>query len=146
MLAAAAGRDIDLLFANAGHGLGGAFLEQDPAKWRHVIDTNVTGTSTSSRRSPARWSPGTRAHPHHRVHRRPHRGAVPGRLQRLQGVHRQLLRRARHELKETEVTVTCLKPGATETEFFHRAEMDDTNVGSPRRTMRPTSRRLVMTP
>ncbi|HEX8442347.1 MAG TPA: SDR family NAD(P)-dependent oxidoreductase, partial [Allosphingosinicella sp.] len=44
MLTAAAGRDIDLLFANAGHGLGGAFLEQDPARWRHVIDTNVTGT------------------------------------------------------------------------------------------------------
>ena len=35
---------MDLLFANAGHGLGRAFLDQDSADWRHVIDTNVTGT------------------------------------------------------------------------------------------------------
>ncbi len=30
--------------ANAGHGLGGAFLEQDFAAVRHVSDTNITGT------------------------------------------------------------------------------------------------------
>src|SRR5215213_3153200 len=35
----------------------------------------------------------------------------------------------RNELKETEVTVTCLMPGATETEFFERADMLDTKVG-----------------
>ncbi len=29
-----------------------------------------------------------------------------------------------------QVTVTCLKPGATETEFFERAGMEDTKVGS----------------
>jgi short-subunit dehydrogenase len=32
------------LLANAGHGLGRAFLDQDFADVRHVIDTNVTGT------------------------------------------------------------------------------------------------------
>jgi short-subunit dehydrogenase len=32
-------------------------------------------------------------------------------------------------LKDTGVTVTALQPGATETEFFHRAGMDDTQVG-----------------
>jgi len=35
----------------------------------------------------------------------------------------------RNELKETGVTVTCLMPGATETEFFERADMLDTKVG-----------------
>jgi short-subunit dehydrogenase len=35
----------------------------------------------------------------------------------------------RNELKETDVTVTCLMPGATETEFFERADMLDTKVG-----------------
>ena len=35
----------------------------------------------------------------------------------------------RHELKDTGVTVTCLMPGATETEFFERAGMMDTQVG-----------------
>jgi short-subunit dehydrogenase len=33
------------------------------------------------------------------------------------------------EIKASGVTVTCLKPGATETNFFHRAELDDTKVG-----------------
>ena len=42
--AAAAGRPVDALLANAGHGLGRAFLDQDFADVRHVIDTNVTGT------------------------------------------------------------------------------------------------------
>ena len=35
----------------------------------------------------------------------------------------------RAELKETGVTVTCLMPGATETDFFERADMLDTRVG-----------------
>jgi uncharacterized protein len=35
----------------------------------------------------------------------------------------------RNELKNTNITVTCLMPGATETEFFDRAGMEDTKVG-----------------
>ena len=35
----------------------------------------------------------------------------------------------RAELKDSGVTVTCLMPGATETEFFERADMMDTKVG-----------------
>jgi short-subunit dehydrogenase len=35
-----------------------------------------------------------------------------------------------YELKDRGVTVTALKPGATDTEFFNRAEMEDTKVGS----------------
>ena len=35
----------------------------------------------------------------------------------------------RAELKGTGVTVTCLMPGATETDFFERADMLDTKVG-----------------
>ena len=36
----------------------------------------------------------------------------------------------RNELQETSVTVTCLMPGATDTEFFDRAGMQDTKVGT----------------
>jgi short-subunit dehydrogenase len=36
----------------------------------------------------------------------------------------------RHELKDTGVTVTSLMPGPTDTEFFDRAGMEDTKVGS----------------
>jgi short-subunit dehydrogenase len=35
----------------------------------------------------------------------------------------------RAELRESGVTVTCLMPGATETQFFQRAEMVDTEIG-----------------
>lgn len=35
----------------------------------------------------------------------------------------------RNELKDTEVTVTCLQPGATDTEFFERADLMDTKIG-----------------
>ena len=41
---AANGRPVDVLMANAGHGLGHAFLDQDFEEARHVIDTNVTET------------------------------------------------------------------------------------------------------
>jgi short-subunit dehydrogenase len=36
----------------------------------------------------------------------------------------------RAELKDSGVTVTCLMPGATETDFFERADMLDTKVGA----------------
>ena len=39
----------------------------------------------------------------------------------------------RHELKGSGVGVTCLMPGATETEFFARADMLDTKVGSAKK-------------
>ena len=42
--AAANGRAVDALLANAGRGLGDAFLDQEFERIRYVIDTNVTGT------------------------------------------------------------------------------------------------------
>jgi short-subunit dehydrogenase len=44
LLERTAGRPVDALLANAGRGLGRAFLEQDFGDIRHVIDTNITGT------------------------------------------------------------------------------------------------------
>jgi short-subunit dehydrogenase len=35
----------------------------------------------------------------------------------------------RYELKDTDVTVTALLPGATDTDFFARADMEDTKAG-----------------
>jgi short-subunit dehydrogenase len=39
----------------------------------------------------------------------------------------------RAELKDSGVTVTCLMPGATETDFFERADMLDTKVGQSKK-------------
>ncbi len=36
----------------------------------------------------------------------------------------------RNELKDTGITVTALQPGPTDTNFFHRADMDDTRAGA----------------
>ena len=40
----------------------------------------------------------------------------------------------RNELKDSGVTVTALQPGATETNFFHRAGMEDTRVGAGKKS------------
>ena len=39
----------------------------------------------------------------------------------------------REEIKDSGVTVTCLMPGATETEFFERADMMDTKIGQEKK-------------
>ncbi|HEV7610214.1 MAG TPA: SDR family NAD(P)-dependent oxidoreductase, partial [Steroidobacteraceae bacterium] len=44
LYAKARGRNIDALLANAGHGLGKGFLDQEFAEVQHVINTNITGT------------------------------------------------------------------------------------------------------
>jgi short-subunit dehydrogenase len=44
LLDAAGGRQVDILCANAGRGLGHGFLDQAVDDWRKVIDTNITGT------------------------------------------------------------------------------------------------------
>jgi uncharacterized protein len=36
----------------------------------------------------------------------------------------------RYELKDTGVSVTALQPGPTDTDFFHRAGMDNTQAGT----------------
>ena len=44
LVAAARGRPVAALLANAGRGLGRGFLDQDFDAVRHVVDTNITGT------------------------------------------------------------------------------------------------------
>ncbi len=88
-------RPVDYLLANAGHGLGRAFLDQDFDEIRHVIDTNITGTvyliQLVTREMRAR-RPGQGAD--YRLDRRLHARFLLGGLQRQQGLHQQLLFRA----------------------------------------------------
>jgi uncharacterized protein len=132
--AAVAGRPVDALLANAGHGLGHAFLDQDFADVRHVIDTNVTGTiylvqlvgrMMRSRRQGRILLTGSIA------------GFMPGTYQAVYNGTKAFVDSfsfaLRAELKDTGVTVTCLMPGATETDFFERADMLDTNVGQSKK-------------
>jgi short-subunit dehydrogenase len=43
----------------------------------------------------------------------------------------------RNEIKDTGVTVTCLMPGVTDTEFFERADLMDTAVGTQENKAHP---------
>ena len=124
-------RPVAALLANAGHGLGKAFLDQDFQDVRHVIDTNITGTiyliqkvgrDMRARRAGRILITGSIA------------GFIPGAYQAVYNGTKAFINSfsfaIRNELKETGVTVTCLMPGATETEFFERADMMDTKVGT----------------
>jgi short-subunit dehydrogenase len=134
LYAQARGRRVDALLANAGHGLGGAFLDQDFNAVRHVIDTNITGTlyliQLVARDMRAQGAgriliTGSIA------------GFMPGTFQAVYNGTKAFVDSfsfaLRNELKDSGVTVTCLMPGATETEFFARAGMLDTKVGQEKK-------------
>jgi short-subunit dehydrogenase len=131
LLEATGGRQIDLLCANAGHGLGRAFLDQDVAEWRHVIDTNITGTvyllqkvlkPMVARDAGKVLVTGSIA------------GFIPGSFQAVYNGTKAFVDNftdaIRNEIKEAKgVTLTTLMPGPVETEFFERGDMMDTSVG-----------------
>jgi len=125
------GRPVEALLANAGQGLGHAFLDQPFDRVRQIIDTNITGTiyliQKVGRDMRAAGNgkiliTGSIA------------GFMPGAFQAVYNGTKAFIDSfsfaIRNELKDTGVTVTCLMPGATETEFFERAEMLDTKVGA----------------
>jgi uncharacterized protein len=128
--AACNGRRVDALLANAGHGLGRAFLDQEFDAIRHVIDTNITGTvyliqkvgrAMRARRRGRILVTGSIA------------GFMPGTYQAVYNGTKSFIDSfalaLRAELKDSGVTVTCVMPGPTETDFFERADMLDTKVG-----------------
>jgi short-subunit dehydrogenase len=134
VLAALRGRAVDALLANAGHGLGKAFLDQDFQRARHVVDTNITGTlrliqevgrGMRERRRGRILITGSIA------------GFMPGSYQAVYNGSKAFLDSfayaLRNELKDSGVTVTCLMPGATDTRFFERADMLDTQVATGRK-------------
>jgi uncharacterized protein len=125
------GRPVDCLLANAGQGEGGAFLTQDFQRVRDVIDTNITGTIYLIQR----LAPDM-------VRRKEGRilitgsiaGFIPGSFAAVYNGTKAFIDSfsfaLRDEIKGSGVTVTCLMPGATDTDFFERAGMQDTLVGT----------------
>jgi short-subunit dehydrogenase len=131
LLNATRGRPVAALLANAGQGLGKGFLDQDFNDIVKVIDTNITGTlalihrvgrDMRARREGRILITGSIA------------GFMPGSFQAVYNGTKAFIDSfswaLRNELKDTGVTVTCLMPGPTETEFFERAGMQDTKVGA----------------
>lgn len=139
LLAATNGRRIDLLCANAGRGLGNAFLDQDISDWRHVIDTNITGTiyllqkvlrDMVARNDGKVLVTGSIA------------GFIPGSFNAVYNGTKAFVDNftdaIRNEIKDADgVTLTTLMPGPVETEFFDRADMLDTSVGADPKKSNP---------
>jgi len=130
LIEAIGNRPVDALAANAGRGLGKGFLDQDFIKARKVVDTNITGTiyllqkigrEMRERGRGRILITGSIA------------GLMPGTYQAVYNGTKAFLDSfsfaLRHELKDTGVTVTCLMPGPTDTEFFERGDLMDTKVG-----------------
>jgi uncharacterized protein len=132
LLSAVGGRKVDVLFANAGHGLGRAFLDQDPADWQHVVNTNITGTvyllqkvlGDMVRRNDGKvLVTGSIA------------GYIPGSFQAVYNGTKafvdSFVAAIQNEIKDADgVTLTNLMPGPVDTDFFERGDMMDTDVGT----------------
>ncbi|MFI5841847.1 SDR family NAD(P)-dependent oxidoreductase [Catenuloplanes sp. NPDC051500] len=128
----ATGRDVDVLALNAGRGIGGEFVGgTDLREELNVIDVNVTSTVHLAKRvlpaMVARDAGGV-------LFTSSVASMMPGTYQAVYNASKSFVQSfaeaLRAELSETNVTVTALMPGPTDTNFFHRAEMDDTRVGA----------------
>lgn len=123
-------RPVDALLLNAGVGVGGAFIDTDLEKELKMIALNCNHTVHLAKLMVPEL-----------VKRGQGRilmtGSVvstaPNPFQAVYGATKAFVmsfgEALRYELKDTGVTVTVLQPGATETNFFERAELMDTKVG-----------------
>jgi short-subunit dehydrogenase len=125
------GRPLAAAALNAGRGAGGAFTDTDLADEFEVIDLNARSTVHLAK---------------HVVRDMAARGegrilftssiasTMPGSFQAVYNASKSFVQSfalaLRNELKDTDVTVTALMPGPTETEFFETADMLDTKVGA----------------
>jgi uncharacterized protein len=130
LYASTKGRPVDALLANAGRGLGKGFLDQNFDDVRRVIDTNVTGTLYLLQRIGRDMRDRSRGRI---LITGSIAGFMPGTYQAVYNGTKAFVDSfsfaLRAELKDSGITVTCLMPGATDTEFFLRADMLDTKVG-----------------
>lgn len=125
------GRPLDVACINAGVGVGGLFWETELEKELSMVDLNCAGTVQLAKYVVKHMVPlnagrilftssiaGEMVAPREAVY-----AATKAFV--LSFAHS-----LRYELRETGITVTALQPGPTDTDFFHRAGMDDTEVGT----------------
>lgn len=132
--AVSTGRPIDVLAANAGKGVAGPFAETDLEEEVETIQLNVTSQVVIVKRALAAML----AQGHGKILITSSLIALsPGPRMAIYAATKAFLHSfalaIRDELKDAPITVTALMPGATETDFWERAEMEDTNIGKSRK-------------
>jgi uncharacterized protein len=127
----ATGRPLAAAALNAGVGHGGAFVETDVDHEQEIIDTNVTSTV---RLAKLVLHDMAARHEGRVLFTSSIASTMPGAFQAVYNASKSFVQSfaeaLQEELKDSGVTITSLMPGPTATNFFHRADMDDTKVGS----------------
>ncbi|MEU6173112.1 SDR family NAD(P)-dependent oxidoreductase [Streptantibioticus parmotrematis] len=127
---AATGRPVAAAALNAGVGVGGSFLDNDLADELRLIDLNVKSTVHLAKRLlPAMVERGEGGI----LFTSSIASTMPGSFQAVYNASKSFVQsfaEALHnELKDTDVVVTSLMPGPTDTDFFRRAGMQNTRIG-----------------
>jgi short-subunit dehydrogenase len=125
------GRELDVACINAGVGVGGLFQDTDLGAELNMVELNCAGTVQLAKYVVQKMVgqgegkilftasiAGEMVAPREAVYAATKAFVLS------------LAHSIRYELRDTGVTVTALQPGPTDTDFFHRAGMDDTKVGS----------------
>ncbi|MEO1969864.1 MAG: SDR family NAD(P)-dependent oxidoreductase [Sphingomonadaceae bacterium] len=123
-------REVAVLMANAGHGLGHAFFEEHWHEIAHVIDTNVKGTISLIHKIGGQMEKRDRGRI---LVTGSIAGDMPGAFQLVYNSTKAFVNDfcvgLAEELEHSNVVVSCLMPGVTDTQFFKRAGMEDTSAG-----------------
>jgi uncharacterized protein len=124
------GRSLEAAALNAGVGRGGAFIDTDWAHDLEIIELNVVSTIALAKlvlrdmtaRNQGRLLVTSSI-----------ASTMPGSYQSIYNASKSFVQSwaeaVQDELKDTDVTITSLMPGPTDTEFFARADMEDTGMG-----------------
>jgi uncharacterized protein len=129
------GRGVDALALNAGRGIGGEFVDgTDLADELNVIAVNVTSTVHLAKRVIPDM---VRRDAGRVLFTSSIASTMPGTYQAVYNASKSFVQSfaeaLRAELNDSNVSVTSLMPGPTDTNFFHRAEMDDTKMGAAKK-------------
>lgn len=128
----ATGRQVDAIAINAGVGVGGDFArETELDEELNLIQLNVTSAVHLAKRVLRQMT----ARGNGRIlFTSSIAGDMPTPLEAVYGASKAFVQSfaqsLRSELKDTGITITALQPGPTDTNFFHRAGLDNTEVGS----------------
>jgi uncharacterized protein len=127
----AADRPLDAAALNAGVGVGGAFVDTDWGRDLEIIQLNVVGTTALLKLVLVEM---TGRNAGRVLITSSIASTMPGSYQSIYNASKSFIQSlteaVQDELKDTDVTITSLMPGPTDTNFFARAGMQDTGMGN----------------